>query len=136
MGGCFGVTGTILHKVPCASVKVVDDCMVGVLSKADLKAVIRTFSRLNKDSKELQEKESIKERASEIPLDPLKNHRILGVGTSGKIPLVSREHERETGLSSKSRKQLLTMAHEYAKRPRLMTSLESGNGDEEMNRIK
>jgi serine/threonine protein kinase len=96
MGGYFGVTSTIFHKLPCASAKPIGDVNLGILSRADIKAVIRTVARLNQDPKKLEERASKIKKYREIPLASLKKHRILGVGTFGKVWLVSREYEGKT----------------------------------------
>ena len=96
MGGYFGVTSTIFHKLPCASAKAIGDVNVGILSRSDIKAVIRTIARLNQDQKKLDERASKIKEYREIPLASLKKHRILGVGTFGKVWLVSREYDGKT----------------------------------------
>jgi len=93
MGGYFGVTSTIFHKLPCASAMAIGDVELGILSRADIKAVIRTVSRLNQDPKKLEERASKVRKDREISLASLEKHRILGVGTFGKVWLVSRTYE-------------------------------------------
>jgi len=89
-GGYFGVPGTLLLKLPDASAKADVECVLGVLTRDDIKAVIRNLSRLNQNPVKLKELAQSQLANKNIALKDLKKHRILGVGTFGKVWLVSR----------------------------------------------
>jgi hypothetical protein len=95
-GGYFGVESSILHKVAISTATVEEDCVVGRLTKTDLKAVIRNVTRLNQDPKKLALIAENTEKYKTIEMKDLEKHRILGVGTFGKVWLVSREVDGKT----------------------------------------
>ena len=90
-GGYFGVHSTVYYKTPIASALATEKCVLGVLKKSDIKTVIRSMTRLNQDPKKLRESELQKRAKRMIALKDLEKHRLLGVGTFGKVWLVSRK---------------------------------------------
>lgn len=90
-GGYFGVQSTVYHQSPIASALAMEKCVLGVLTKTDIRTVIRTMTRLNQDPIKLRENELEQREKRTIHLNDLKKHRILGIGTFGKVWLVSRK---------------------------------------------
>ncbi len=95
-GGYFGVESSIANKLPISTVTIEEDCVVGRLTRNDLKAVIRNLARLNQDPKKLAAIAKNSNKYKAIQMKDLQKHRILGVGTFGKVWLVSREIQGKT----------------------------------------
>lgn len=107
-GGYFGVVDTLLPKGETAlsTATVLEDCTFGFLSADNIEHLIHNIDRLNSlpDLKE----------TPKLELKDLKKHRILGVGTFGKVWLVSHEENGKTEAYALKiqRKQLLLKSHQ------------------------
>jgi len=95
-GGFFGVDSCVLLKETIATATVIEDCVVGKLPRSELKAVIRSITRLNQDPKKLAAIAKNSAKYAALQMKDLKKHRILGVGTFGKVWLVSSEANGRT----------------------------------------
>lgn len=108
-GGFFGDVSFVFHKDPIETAIVTEDATFVVLTKDNCKAVLRTMTRLSQDPEKIKEEKAKKEKAL-VKLEELKKHRILGVGTFGKVWLVSREVGGQTqayALKVQRKRQLL-----------------------------
>lgn len=109
-GGYFGVQSTVYHKSPIASALAIEKCVLGVLKKSDIHTVIRTMTRLNQDPVVLRKNEQEQKEKMTINIHDLQKHRILGIGTFGKVWLVSRTEGGKTetfALKIQRKRQLL-----------------------------
>jgi len=87
-GGTFGETHINTEKFVAQGTAVADeDCVLGVLTEKKIYSVIRDRSRLYNPLARPEEQEDTK--APILKLDDLEKHHILGVGTFGKVWLVS-----------------------------------------------
>lgn len=87
-GGYFGVKDTLFGDTNIGDAVAIEDCKVGYLSKAAIISVIGEIARVEEGSKR-KPLRMISTVADVISLDKLKKHRILGVGTFGKVWLVT-----------------------------------------------
>lgn len=105
-GGFFGVDDTILLEQISNTAVAVEDCEVGYLSKEVIAAVIIQMPRIYEGAKRkpMRQSSTITEP---IALKKLKKHRILGVGTFGKVWLVTNGNSKEAYALKVQRKRIL-----------------------------
>ena len=125
-GGYFGVVDTLLPsvgkgKTVLATATVLEDCELGFISKDDIVHLIHDLDRLNS--------QIFLPGKSVLKLDDLKKHRILGVGTFGKVWLVSSVQDGQTEAYALKiqRKRLLLKSHQVngvIREMRLMSNLD------------
>jgi len=133
-GGYFGDVnfGTTENEgddtvVSTTTVTVTEACKVGVLSMSDLEAVLGNLSRLLK----IKEGESRPTKLdTSIKMEELKKHKILGVGSFGKVWLMSREVETGTetfALKIQSKRELIghKLADAAVREKNIMASINS-----------
>ncbi len=106
-GGYFGVTNTVLVKKNDSSATATTSCEVGFLSKDSILAVIVQMSRIYEGAKRQPLKKLSSVIQSLVPLEKLKKHRLLGVGTFGKVWLVTNGNSKEAYALKVQRKRIL-----------------------------
>ncbi len=95
-GGYFGLIDTILAEKNDSTLCAEGNCEIGFLSKEAIESVIVQMSRIYEGSKRKPLKKSqstILQQA--IPLQALKKHALLGIGTFGKVWLVTNGTSQE-----------------------------------------
>ncbi len=93
-GGYFGVDDTLFGDTNIGDAIAIEDCEFGYISKEAIINVIGAINRIEEGSKR-KPRGKISTLIEAIPLDKLKKHRILGVGTFGKVWLVTKEGSTE-----------------------------------------
>ena len=106
-GGYFGVSDTVLVETNQMSAVASTDCEIGYLSKDSILAVIVQMSRIYEGArrKPLKKLSSVIQEA--VPYKNLKKHRLLGVGTFGKVWLVTNGNSKEAYALKVQRKRIL-----------------------------
>lgn len=94
-GGYFGVTDTLFSDNNLDDATAVETCEVGYISKEALIAVIVQIDRIEEGSKRKPLRRSSTLYEGVVNLENLKKHRILGVGTFGKVWLVTNGDSKE-----------------------------------------
>ena len=105
-GGYFGLSSTVLSDSCSATATAITDTSVGYLSKHDLLEVVGNLSRFETNSEGRDTKAE-----TLFTLESLTKHRVLGIGTFGKVRLVSRSQNGRTfsyALKVQRKRQLLT----------------------------
>ena len=105
-GGYFGVVHTVLQDQIINTAVAVEDCEVGYLSKETIAAVIVQMPRIYEGAKRKPMRQS-STIIEPIALNKLKKHRILGVGTFGKVWLVTNGTSKEAYALKVQRKRIL-----------------------------
>lgn len=106
-GGYFGVTDTLLKDENHNTAYAEGDCEVGYLPKDAVESVIVQLSRIHAGQNRKMYKQSPSSIMQAIPLRNLKKHRILGVGTFGKVWLVTNGNSKEAFALKIQRKRTL-----------------------------
>lgn len=94
MGGFIGLVDTVLPKLNTATAMVVEPGEIGYLSKAAIVSSIVQISRVQEGSKKQPLRQDSVVTVA-VPLKNLTKHRILGVGTFGKVWLVTNGNSKE-----------------------------------------
>jgi serine/threonine protein kinase len=101
-GGYFGVKDTLFTDAATSEAVAEDDCVIGLLSKTAIVSVIKDITRM-----QIGAKKPMAKAREIIKLSELKKHRILGVGTFGKVWLTTRNDNKEVYALKVQRKRLL-----------------------------
>eukprot|EP00551_Chaetoceros_affinis_P009421 CAMPEP_0203668606 /NCGR_PEP_ID=MMETSP0090-20130426/5191_1 /ASSEMBLY_ACC=CAM_ASM_001088 /TAXON_ID=426623 /ORGANISM="Chaetoceros affinis, Strain CCMP159" /LENGTH=800 /DNA_ID=CAMNT_0050533093 /DNA_START=124 /DNA_END=2526 /DNA_ORIENTATION=- len=105
-GGYFGLD-TILSEQIAGTLYAEGDCEVGFLSKDTVEYVIVQMSRIYEGARRKPLKKSSSSVMDAIPLSKLKKHRILGIGTFGKVWLVTNGDSKDVFALKIQRKRVL-----------------------------
>lgn len=107
-GGHFGIMDTVIGNTAGNTVYADGECEVGYLSKDAIESVIVQLARIYEGSKRKPLQHSKSSILEAIPLSKLKKYRILGVGTFGKVWLVTNGDSKEAyALKIQKKRQLL-----------------------------